>query len=201
MATIGDRALVAAWVAAFAIETGAQVGASRTLDTRLPAGSLTLWRDARGTPVALAGWAREVNGTRRIGPVYTVEEHRRRGYGAAVTAAACRRALDAGTKQLLLYADRQPDEQHALPAARLRARRGPHHAAHHTASLAARRPRVTAAQPRRSPRTNANALLSAFSARWASVIGAGCSPKAGMSLRVVCDGTGGSPAIVLVCTS
>lgn len=105
MATIGDRALVAAWVAAFAIETRAQVGASRTLDTRLPAGSLTLWRDARGTPVALAGWAREVNGTRRIGPVYTVEEHRRRGYGAAVTAAACRRALDAGTKQLLLYAD------------------------------------------------------------------------------------------------
>ena len=105
VATLAERALVGDWIAAFAIETGAQVGASRTLHKRLAAGWLTLWRDARGTPVALAGWGREVDGTRRIGPVYTAEEHRRRGYGAAVTAAACRRALDAGTRRLLLYAD------------------------------------------------------------------------------------------------
>ena len=105
VATIADRALVRAWIEAFALETGAQMGGSRTLDQRLAAGSLTIWRDARGTPVSLAGWSREVGGARRIGPVYTVEQHRGHGYGAAVTAVACRRALDGGTTQLLLYAD------------------------------------------------------------------------------------------------
>lgn len=105
MATIADRALVRDWIEAIARETGAQMAGSRTLDKRLAAGSLAIWRDARGTPVALAGWSREVRGTRRIGPVYTVEEHRGHGYAAAVTAVACRRALDRGTTQLLLYAD------------------------------------------------------------------------------------------------
>lgn len=100
-----DRALVREWIDAFASETGAVMGANRTLDRRLTDGSLTIWRDAGGTPVALAGWSREVDGARRVGPVYTVPQHRRRGYGAAVTATACRRALDRGTKQLLLYAD------------------------------------------------------------------------------------------------
>lgn len=105
VATIADRALVSEWIEAFARETGAQTGGTRTLDGRLAAGSLTIWRDGRGTPVALAGWSREVAGMRRIGPVYTLEQHRRRGYGAAVTAVACRRALQRGTSQLLLYAD------------------------------------------------------------------------------------------------
>jgi len=105
LATVADEALVREWMDAFGRETGALMGASRTLAERLAAGSLTLWRDARGTPVALAGYSREVEGARRIGPVYTVERHRRHGYGAAVTAAVCRRALDGGTSQLLLYAD------------------------------------------------------------------------------------------------
>jgi GNAT superfamily N-acetyltransferase len=105
VATIADHALVRDWFDAFELQTGAQLGGSRTLDKRLAAGSLTIWRDACGTPVALAGWSREVEGARRIGPVYTVEQHRRHGYGAAVTAVACRRALDSGTRQLLLYAD------------------------------------------------------------------------------------------------
>jgi len=105
VATIADRALVSEWIESFARETGALTGGSRTLDGRLAAGSLTIWRDGRGTPVALAGSSREVAGMRRIGPVYTLEQHRRRGYGAAVTAVACRRALQRGTSQLLLYAD------------------------------------------------------------------------------------------------
>ncbi len=105
VATIADGALVRRWIDAFAHEAGAVTSGSRTLERRLAAGSMTIWRDAAGAPVALAGWSREVEGTRRIGPVYTVKRHRRRGYGAAVTALACRRALDRGTKQLLLYAD------------------------------------------------------------------------------------------------
>lgn len=114
VATGADRALVRDWIAAFARETGAQMGGSRTIDQRLATGSLTIWRDPRGTPVALAGWSREIEGARRIGPVYTVEQHRRQGYGAAVTAVACRRALDSGTTRLLLYADTDNPTSNAL---------------------------------------------------------------------------------------
>lgn len=105
VATVADIELVRDWIAAFARETGALAGPSRTLDERLAAGSLTIWRDDRALPVALAGWQREVAGTRRVGPVYTEQRHRRRGYGSAVTAAACRRALAGGAAELLLYAD------------------------------------------------------------------------------------------------
>ena len=105
VATVADAPLVREWIELFARETGAVMGASRTLNARLGAGAYTLWRDATDEPVALAGYQREIDGARRLGPVYTPEPHRRRGYGAAVTAAACRRALDGGTSQLLLYAD------------------------------------------------------------------------------------------------
>lgn len=105
LATGSDAPLVRAWIESFARETGAVMGATRTLDDRLAAGALTLWRDATDTPVALAGYTREIAGARRLGPVYTAVPHRRHGYGAAVTAATCRRALDGGTSQLLLYAD------------------------------------------------------------------------------------------------
>lgn len=105
VATVADEALMRRWMKAFEREIGESPGVSRTLDRRLAAGSLTIWRTVRGTPVAVAGYSREVDGTRRIGPVYTVAQHRRHGYGAAVTAAASRRALDGGTSQLLLYAD------------------------------------------------------------------------------------------------
>jgi predicted GNAT family acetyltransferase len=105
VATIADTALLHHWMDGFGRETGALIGAHRTIDARLPGGLLTIWRDARGTPVALAGYSVEVDGARRIGPVYTAEQHRRHGFGAAVTAVACRRALDGGTSQLLLYAD------------------------------------------------------------------------------------------------
>ncbi|MEV4678910.1 GNAT family N-acetyltransferase, partial [Actinomadura sp. NPDC049382] len=41
----------------------------------------------------------------RIAPVYTPDEHRRRGYGAAVTAAATRAALDVGAEDVVLFTD------------------------------------------------------------------------------------------------
>ena len=103
--TAGDAPLVREWIELFARETGAVMGGSRTLDRRVAAGAFTLWRDATNTPVALAGCQREIEGARRVGPVYTAEPHRRHGYGAAVTAASCRRALGDGTSELLLYAD------------------------------------------------------------------------------------------------
>jgi len=41
----------------------------------------------------------------RVGPVYTPPRHRRRGYGAAVTAAVTRAALDAGEAAVVLFTD------------------------------------------------------------------------------------------------
>jgi len=57
---------------------------------------------ARGRPLA------------RVGPVCTDPGHRRRGYGAAVAAAACQRALDDGAPELLLYGDRDNATSNAL---------------------------------------------------------------------------------------
>jgi hypothetical protein len=55
--------------------------------------------------VSLAGWGgRTPNGV-RIGPVYTPPEHRRRGYGSAVTAAVTAEQLAAGRTFCFLYTD------------------------------------------------------------------------------------------------
>ncbi|MDP9319178.1 MAG: hypothetical protein M3O94_08950, partial [Actinomycetota bacterium] len=43
-------------------------------------------------------------GVTRVGPVYTPPEHRRRGYGAAVTAACTRDALD-HAEDVVLFTD------------------------------------------------------------------------------------------------
>lgn len=58
-----------------------------------------------GTPVAWAVAGRPVDGMTRIGPVYTPPEHRRHGYGAAVTAAVSRWAQSAGAEHIVLFAD------------------------------------------------------------------------------------------------
>jgi predicted GNAT family acetyltransferase len=46
-----------------------------------------------------------VAGVARIGPVYTPPEHRRRGYGAAVTAAASRAACGGTAPEVVLFTD------------------------------------------------------------------------------------------------
>jgi predicted GNAT family acetyltransferase len=61
-----------------------------------------IWEDA-GAPVSLAAW-RMAAGIGRVGPVYTPPEHRRHGYGAAVTSAATRAVLDTGGEPIL-YTD------------------------------------------------------------------------------------------------
>jgi predicted GNAT family acetyltransferase len=71
---------------------------------RIDYGGLTLW-DMHGVPVSLAGFNRPAGGTIRVGPVYTPPEHRRRGYGAAVTADVSRVALDSGATAVVLFTD------------------------------------------------------------------------------------------------
>jgi predicted GNAT family acetyltransferase len=66
-------------------------------------GDLIWERD--GLPVSWANAGAPVAGMSRIGPVYTPPEHRARGYGSAVSAAAARWAFDAGAEHVLLFTD------------------------------------------------------------------------------------------------
>lgn len=107
--TPADRMLLLAWVSAFATEavpegTPGRV-AERIVDARLRsgAGGFTIWED--DGPVALAGWGGRTPSGVRIGPVYTPPEHRRRGYGSAVTAAVTAEQLAAGRTFCFLYTD------------------------------------------------------------------------------------------------
>jgi ribosomal protein S18 acetylase RimI-like enzyme len=105
VATAADRALVRDWFTAFQDEAeGGGPANPALIDDRIGYGGVLLW-EAEGRPVALAGRTRVVSGTARIGPVYTPPEHRRRGYGAAVTAALARAALAAGASQVVLFTD------------------------------------------------------------------------------------------------
>jgi len=105
VAVAAEAELLEAWLGAF----------SRELDDipppipgvvadRIGHGGLTLW-EKDGVPVSLAGRTRPAAGTVRVGPVYTPPEHRRRGYGAAVTAAVSRAALDDGATAVVLFTD------------------------------------------------------------------------------------------------
>ncbi|BBY15843.1 GNAT family N-acetyltransferase [Mycolicibacterium litorale] len=79
--------------------------AAASLTAAAEAGNAYLLWTAAGAPVSMAGVRRPAAGVSRIGPVYTAPEVRGRGYGAAVTAAACRWALAAGATQVVLFAD------------------------------------------------------------------------------------------------
>jgi GNAT superfamily N-acetyltransferase len=102
VATAADRALVHAWFTAFKDEAG---GAGRVdeaaIDDRIGYGGVLLW-EVGGEAVALAGRTRVAADMVRIGPVYTPPAHRRRGYGAAVTATLSR---DAGAEHVVLFTD------------------------------------------------------------------------------------------------
>jgi uncharacterized protein len=104
-----DRELLVTWIGDFAAELAdvspPTVDAERTVDLRMSSGrgGFLLWED--GAPVSMAGWGSPTPNGIRIGPVYTPPEHRRRGYGSAVTAAASERSLAAGRRLCFLYTD------------------------------------------------------------------------------------------------
>jgi GNAT superfamily N-acetyltransferase len=94
-----------AWLSAFSQEQyGIPPPDLGVIADRLGHGGLTWW-EKDGVPVSLAGRTRPAAGTVRVGPVYTPPEHRRRGYGAAATAAVSRKALDQGATAVVLFTD------------------------------------------------------------------------------------------------
>ena len=138
-ATAADAALLGAWRAAFTAETGVGQTGSRPPPEvavgqsgsrpppEVPVGQTGshpppevavgpgewLWQ-VDGVPVAQASARPVIAGMSRIGPVYTPPEHRHHGYGAAVTAAASRWALDVGARLVVLFTDAGNPSTNAL---------------------------------------------------------------------------------------
>jgi uncharacterized protein len=108
-ATVEDRPLLVEWMSAFEREALDESTPSHDIDDAVGrrlerrAGGLVIWDDPG--PVAFAGYGGTTPNGVRIGPVYTPPEHRRHGYGSALTAALSRRLLDEGRSYCFLYTD------------------------------------------------------------------------------------------------
>ncbi|MFC4051579.1 GNAT family N-acetyltransferase [Actinomadura syzygii] len=104
IAGAGDWDLVLTWFGAFSWDGGHATIDPAVVEGRVAKGCVTLWEED-GRPVAMAGRSPTVAGMTRVAHVYTPSEHRRRGYGAAVTAAITREAQDAGAVHVVLFTD------------------------------------------------------------------------------------------------
>jgi predicted GNAT family acetyltransferase len=108
-ADISDVELLARWRTDFANEIfgglRGHLSARQQVMNTLAAGTAAwLWeRDSQ--PVAWASATAPIAAMSRIGPVYTLPQHRGHGYGSAVTAAAARWSLRAGAKHVVLNTD------------------------------------------------------------------------------------------------
>jgi predicted GNAT family acetyltransferase len=101
-----DLDLATQWLRAFQKEAGVPATDVRSaaragIDER----RLWLWEDEVGAAVALAARTVPAAGVSRVAPVYTPPASRRRGYGAAVTAACTADALECGADHVVLFTD------------------------------------------------------------------------------------------------
>ncbi len=105
-ATADDWDVLHDWHLSFAAEIAHPAHEIETvLRVRLGRQLLMVWEDG-ARPVAMAGRTEPAAGVVRVGPVYTPPEHRRRGYGSAVTAAASAAARRApATGEVVLFTD------------------------------------------------------------------------------------------------
>lgn len=105
LAADDDLELVAAWLEAFVRDAGVPPVDATKLGTYLIGKhEVLLWLDG-GEAVSMAAVSGRTPRCARIGFVYTPDDARGRGYGAAVTDAVTRRALDGGCVTCCLFAD------------------------------------------------------------------------------------------------
>jgi predicted GNAT family acetyltransferase len=105
-----DVGWIADWIGQFHQDVnlpmvGTETDVEETVRKRLARGGFVLWLDEAGEIVSLAGYGNPTPNGIRIGPVYTPENQRNRGYGAAVTATATQHLLDSGLSFVFLFAD------------------------------------------------------------------------------------------------
>lgn len=105
-AEAGDLETAMRWLSAFQAESGARAPEVESIvRERIEDGLVWLWQDEAGAAVSLAARRAAAAGVARVAPVYTPPEHRRRGYGTAITAACTADALDRGAQQVVLFTD------------------------------------------------------------------------------------------------
>ncbi len=103
--------LISRWLVEFWTEaepsmpTLAREMALQAAVARISEGSFWLWIDGSGEPVSLAGHTPIVAGMGRIGPVYTPQALRGRGYAAGATIAVSRAVRERGADEVLLFTD------------------------------------------------------------------------------------------------
>jgi len=102
----GDAEQLGAWVDAFNRETGAEntLPSRRLVEGYLAKGRLFVWDD--GGAVAMAGCSGPTQNGMRLNLVYTPPDKRGKGYATALVADASGRLLEAGRRQIFLFADR-----------------------------------------------------------------------------------------------
>lgn len=79
-----------------------------TMGRRIAAGRLWFWEDETGEPVHLTGANPPAFGVARIGPVYTPQEHRARGYASAAVAEVSARIVADGSRACLFTDQANP---------------------------------------------------------------------------------------------
>ncbi len=105
VADSGDLELATRWLAAFERDAGVNsTNVEAAARERIGDGRLWLWEN-EGIPVSLAARTATAAGVARIAPVYTPADQRRRGYGAAVTAACTADALARDAGEVVLFTD------------------------------------------------------------------------------------------------
>lgn len=125
-----DRPLAVDWAERFGEDAGLQPippgMAEEIVDRHLALGTLYFWVDR--TPVSMAAMTGETPNGMRVNLVYTPPDRRRRGYGAAITAAVSQRILDRGKRWCFLYTDlRNPTTNHIYQAIGYRPVRDAHY--------------------------------------------------------------------------
>jgi len=103
-----DLGLVGSWIEEFVRHTrmgfGGRTGAEVAAQwLQIGAGAVVWVVD--GEPVSLARFGPPAAGVSRVGSVFTPEDRRGHGYGAAATAAVSRLAWDAGADDVVLFTD------------------------------------------------------------------------------------------------
>lgn len=107
LATADDRDMVIDWFAGFNEATNDALRSPVDAWESFNLGDfrrLYLW-DVDGKPVSAAGLSGRTPNGRRIGPVYTPPEARRRGYAEALVAELCRSILTSGSTFCFLFTD------------------------------------------------------------------------------------------------
>ncbi|PYC66661.1 GNAT family N-acetyltransferase [Streptomyces tateyamensis] len=104
--TEADAELLVDWFARFASAVDfAPRDVPGIIARRLGSDDLHLWEYPAGRPVSMAGLSPVLAGMTRIGPVYTPEDQRGRGYASAVTAAVSALGRERGAREVLLFTD------------------------------------------------------------------------------------------------